>query len=94
MTQELISLAHRALQALITQKPIEVTHPTGKAPEGYPLPIVRNKTPDAAGAITQSYRPIAILEYIDKKLTPEVQAPPTAPPLPQLPTLPPPLPKL
>ena len=67
-------LAQQAVDALLEQRPVVVTHPAGWAREsGWPLPIKREK-PGADGATTQTYRPLAILEYIHEKLAIEAAA--------------------
>ena len=59
-------LAHRATDCLLAQSVIVITHPAGwKRPIGFPLPIKR-MAPDADGSTTQSFRPIAVLEYVQE----------------------------
>jgi len=69
-------LAQQALQHLLAGTPMTITH---VRPAGFPLPIKRMPdNPD--GTVTQSYRPIAVLEYVGDHA-------PIAPPLPILPPL-------
>lgn len=72
-------LAHQALQHLLAGTPMQITH---VRPVGFPLPIKRMPdNPD--GTVTQSYRAIAVLEYVGEHAP---IAPPAikivAPPLP------------
>lgn len=91
MTTNLHTLAHEALQHLLAGTPMTITH---VRPPGFPLPVKRMPdNPD--GTVTQSYRAIAVLEYIGDKIKEPpalVQiAPPAikliAPPIPPLPPL-------
>ena len=61
-------LAQDALQSLLAQQPLAITHPAGWVRDGFPLPLKRMK-PDAAGAVTQDYRPLAVLEHINDVLS-------------------------
>ena len=63
----LTSLAHEATEALLAQKPVTVKHPPNWQRDGFPLPMVRQK-PAVDGSVTQQYRPLAILEYVNDKL--------------------------
>lgn len=63
----LTDLAHEATEALLAQKPVTVKHPPNWQRDGFPLPTVREK-PDMFGYVTQQYRPLAILEYVNEKL--------------------------
>jgi len=80
------ALAQQALQHLLAGTPMTITH---VRPVGFPLPVKRMPdNPD--GTVMQSYRPIAVLEYVDDKIkappAPVQIAPPAiklvAPPLP------------
>jgi len=73
MTQDVQTLAHQATEALLAQKPLTVHHPAGWERNGFPLPIKR--APAAAdGSVTQDYRPLAILEYVQEVLSGEITA--------------------
>ena len=63
---DVYSLARKATEAMLEQKALTVRHEPGWEREGFPLPIKRNKIPNADGTITQEYRPLAILEYVDE----------------------------
>lgn len=63
----LTTLAHEATEALLAQQPVTVKHPPNWQRDGFPLPTVRRK-PAADGSVTQQYRPLAILEYVNEKL--------------------------
>ena len=65
--QKLNELAYQAVVALLAQEPVTVVHAAGWERNGFPLPIKRNQ-PDQ-GIITQDYRPLAILEYVDEMLS-------------------------
>ncbi len=59
-------LAPMAFDCLFKRQPVIITHPAGwQRPEGWPVPIERNKVPNADGSDTQPYRPIAIFEYCE-----------------------------
>jgi len=61
-------LARQALQHLLDQRPMTIAHAANWQREpGFPLPIKRG-TPDADGITHQSYRPLAILEYVHDSL--------------------------
>lgn len=65
---DLETLARQAVEHLLAQQPMMVTHPPGWQRNGYPLPMKRAK-PAADGSVTQPYRPLAILEYVHEKLS-------------------------
>lgn len=65
--QKLNELAYQAVVALLAQEPVTVVHAEGWERKGFPLPIKRTQ-PDQ-GVITQDYRPLAILEYVDEMLS-------------------------
>lgn len=64
---ELTSLAQTALDALLTQSLVTLIHAADWERDGFPLPHKRMK-PDVDGTITQDYRPLALLEYVDEYL--------------------------
>jgi len=67
------ALAQQALAHLMAGTPVTITH---VRPVGFPLPVKRMPdNPD--GTVTQSYRPIAVLEYIGDM----VKAPPAPAPI-------------
>ena len=66
-------LAHLATAALLAQTPVTVTHPAGWKREGFPLPMKR-QAPDTDGSVSQHYRPLAILEYVNEMLNGEIAA--------------------
>lgn len=59
-------LAESAVIAILHRTSVSVTRDANCEREGFPLPIKRNKIPNADGTITQEYRPLAILEYVDE----------------------------
>ena len=64
------SLAHAALEALLTQALVTLTHEPMWERKGFPLPTKRMPAnPD--GTVTQTYRPLALLEYVDENLRDE-----------------------
>ena len=70
---ELEKLARTALACLLGQKYVTVSFQE-KSPYSYfPLPVKKLK-PDESGMITQEYRPIAILEYVNDVLSGEVKS--------------------
>jgi len=60
-------LAQQAMEAMLTQQPVTLTHPAGWQRNGFPLPIKREKA-NEDGSTTQTYRPLAIFEYIQEQL--------------------------
>lgn len=70
---ELKSLAAQALWYLLEQKPMPITRPEEAPRNGLPLPI-RRMHPDDQGMVTQNYRPMAILEYVQEMLSGEMTA--------------------
>ena len=61
------SLASSATEALLNQHLVEITHLPDWERNGFPLPFKRRpKSPD--GSVTQEYRPLALLEYVDECL--------------------------
>ena len=61
-------LATTAVQHLLAQTSMEVSHAPGwQRPPNWPLPVKRG-TPDAGGQTRQAYRPLAILEYVNDTL--------------------------
>lgn len=61
------ALVNQAAAALLARTTVTVTHPPGWVRDGFPLPIKRQKA-DVFGSVTQDYRPLAILEYVNDKL--------------------------
>lgn len=75
MTKERLRwLADSAVLGIMTRTTVSVTRDANCEREGFPLPIKRNKIPNPDGTITQEYRPIAILEYVDDVLSGELAA--------------------
>lgn len=73
MTQDrLRHLAASAVLAIFRRTTVSVTRAENCAREGFPLPVKRNKIPNADGTITQEYRPLAILEYVDEACSGEL----------------------
>lgn len=67
-------LAQQALDCLLEQRPVVITHPAGwKRDNGFPLPIKKEK-PSEDGTTTQTYRPVAIFEWIHERLSLEAAA--------------------
>ncbi len=59
---------HLAAQCMLERRAVVLTHPAGwQRPPYWPLPQVKGR-PAADGSVTQSYRPLAILEYADYAL--------------------------
>ena len=69
--KDLQDLGSKALACMLDQKPVTITRHTSEPRNGFPLPI---KKVDRAtdGYITQQYRPLAILEYINDALSGEL----------------------
>lgn len=65
-------LAESAVIAILHRTSVSVTRDANCAREGFPLPIKRNKIPNADGTITQEYRPMAILEYVEEACSGEL----------------------
>lgn len=65
-------LAESAVIAILHRTTVSVTRDASCEREGFPLPIKRNKIPNADGTITQEYRPLAILEYVDEACSGEL----------------------
>ena len=65
-------LAESAVIAILHRTTVSVTRDANCEREGFPLPIKRNKIPNADGTITQEYRPLAILEYVDEACSGEL----------------------
>ena len=59
-------LAESAVLGILHRTTVSVTRDANCEREGFPLPIKRNKTPNTDGTITQEYRPMAILEYVEE----------------------------
>jgi hypothetical protein len=75
MTKERLRwLAESAVLGILTRTTVLVTRDANCEREGFPLPIKRNKMPNPDGTITQEYRPMAILEYVDDVLSGELAA--------------------
>lgn len=68
---QLAGLAHIATACLIEQQPVVYSRHKDDPRNGFPLPIKRTQ-PDADGYITQQYRPLAILEYVNDTLSGEL----------------------
>ncbi len=64
---ELGLLAFNATAQLLARAPVTVTHPPGWERDGFPLPIKR-MAPAGDGSVTQNYRPLVILEYVEEQL--------------------------
>lgn len=65
---DLENLAVGATTCMVCREPVACTHGPGwKRPPNWPLPI-RKGTLAPDGTLTQTYRPIAILEYVDGAL--------------------------
>jgi hypothetical protein len=67
------NLALSAIDCLLAQETVVVTHAMGWKREGFPLPIKRN-APNIDGTTTQEYRPMAILEFVQETLSGEIAA--------------------
>lgn len=66
-------LTNLAAQCILNQEPVVITNPPGWERNGFPLPIKRNKAA-ADGSVTQEYRPMAILEYVNDVLSGELSS--------------------
>lgn len=71
MTEYLNELAKQATFCLLTQQSITVVHAADWKREGFPLPI-KKMPADADGTTAQSYRPLAIFEYVHEVLSGEI----------------------
>jgi hypothetical protein len=72
-TLSIKELANRATHALLAQELLEVQHEPNWEREGFPLPVKR--MPLATdGSLTQMYRPMVILEYVQEYLSGEIKA--------------------
>ena len=68
-TPELHAMARQALEALLQQQPIALTHAASyKREPGFPLPI-KKQAPGEDGRTCQDYRPLVILEYVHEVLS-------------------------
>lgn len=65
-------LATAAVAAIFQRTTVSVTRAADCDREGFPLPIKRNKIPNVDGTITQEYRPMAILEYVEEACSGEL----------------------
>jgi hypothetical protein len=65
-------LAESAVLGILHRTTVSVTRDANCEREGFPLPIKRNKIPNADGTITQEYRPMAILEYVEEACSGEL----------------------
>lgn len=73
MTKERLRwLAESAVLGILHRTTVSVTRAADCDREGFPLPIKRNKVPNADGTITQEYRPMAILEYVEEACSGEL----------------------
>lgn len=68
---EIKELAKYATACMLIQEPVSIVHPAGWERDGYPLPIKRMSTAED-GTVTQEYRPLAILEYVQEVLSGEL----------------------
>lgn len=64
------AIARAATEALIEQRPLSVRHEPGWARDGFPLPMKR-QPPAEDGSVTQDYRPLAILEFVQDEFSGE-----------------------
>lgn len=62
-------LANGAANCIVRNAAMPITLRGGERPDGFPLPIKRVRSD---GDITQDYRPLAILEYIQDVVSGEV----------------------
>ena len=62
LTDILKSLIEKAAKSLLSQQTVSITHEANWKRNGFPLPIKRMPVSED-GTITQSYRPLALLEY-------------------------------
>ena len=67
LTDMLKSLVEKAAESLLSQQTVSITHEANWKRNGFPLPIKR-MTASEDGTITQSYRPLALLEYVHECL--------------------------
>lgn len=59
---QLSVLAFDAVSCIFARTTIVITHPSSDWPKGFPLPVKR------VPGDTQSYRPLAVLEWVNEKL--------------------------
>jgi len=64
-------LAYRAVTGMFEHKPVTITRHKDEPRNGLPLPL-KKQDPDDQGYITQEYRPMAILEYVNDALSGEL----------------------
>lgn len=64
------AVARAATEALIEQRPLSVRHEPGWSRDGFPLPMKRQPAAED-GSVTQDYRPLAILEFVQEELSGE-----------------------
>jgi len=69
--EALRELAYRAVTGMFEHKPVTITRHKDEPRNGFPLPL-KKREPDEHGHITQDYRPMAILEYINDVLSGEL----------------------
>jgi hypothetical protein len=62
-------MAHLATTSLLAQVPVVIGFGQSQRPDGFPLPIKRNKEANDEGVVIQMYRPLAILEYVNDVLS-------------------------
>ena len=67
------ALAMLATTRMLAQAPISITRHVTIERKGFPLPM-RRMQPDEDGNVTQDYRPIAILEWVDDTLVAAAKA--------------------
>lgn len=61
-SDDLQMLAFDAVSCMIARTHVVVNHPPEGWPKGFPLPVKR------VPGDTQSYRPLAVLEWVNEKL--------------------------
>lgn len=72
-TEHLTALAALATDCLVAQMPVTITRHITVERKGFPLPM-RRVQPDADGNVTQDYRPLAVLEWVDDTLVAAAKA--------------------
>lgn len=67
---DLKTLTDVAAAALLARQNVTVKHQPNWSRNGFPLPVKRMPA-DIFGSVTQDYRPLAILEYVNEKVNAE-----------------------
>lgn len=69
----LTAVGTRATACLLAQMPVTITRHVTVERKGFPLPM-RRMPPDTDGNVTQDYRPLAVLEWVNDTLVAAAKA--------------------